>query len=221
MTTQDTTQDTAWQAGESAAGVLGPEAGVFASADAAGLGAATLAVLRRAARKPGATAAAGVRYWTSLALAGPVATARWLGLDAAPPVPVPEGDKRFADRTWSDNPAFFAVRQAHLAASQLVADILAAGAGDPVDDAKAALMLGFLLDAAAPTNFLLTNPAALKRVLETGGASVMAGAAHAVDDLLHNRGPPRKGGTPPLRRGAETRATPGKVVFRNELMELI
>src|ERR1019366_4380199 len=82
---------------------------------------------------------------------------------------------------WTDNPAFFAVRQAHLAASQLVADILAAGAGDPVDDAKAALMLGFLLDAAAPTNFLLTNPAALKRALETGGASVMAGAAHMAD----------------------------------------
>jgi polyhydroxyalkanoate synthase len=110
------TKENAWQAGESAAGVLAPEAGMFASADAAGLGAATLAVLRRAAAQPGATAAAGVRYWTSLALAGPVATARWLGLDAAPPVPVPPGDKRFADPAWTDNPAFFAVRQAHLAA---------------------------------------------------------------------------------------------------------
>src|ERR1035441_6430729 len=221
MTTQDTTQDTAWQAGESAAGVLGPEAGVFASADEAGLGAATLAVLRRAARKPGATAAAGVRYWTSLALAGPVATARWLGLDAAPPVPVPEGDKRFADPAWTDNPAFFAVRQAHLAAARLAQDLLAAGAGDQVDDAKAALMLGFLLDAAAPTNFLLTNPAALKRALETGGASVMAGAAHAVDDLLHNGGRPRKVDTRSFRVGENLAATPGKVVFRNELMELI
>jgi polyhydroxyalkanoate synthase len=215
------TKENAWQAGESAAEVLAPEAGMFASADAAGLGAATVAVLSRAAAQPGATAAAGLRYWASLALAGPVATARWLGVDAAPPVPVPEGDKRFADRTWSDNPAFFAVRQAHLAASQLVADILAAGAGDPVDDAKATLMLGFLLDAAAPTNFLLTNPAALKRMLETGGASVMAGAAHAVDDLLHNGGRPRQVDTRPFRVGENLAATPGKVVFRNELMELI
>src|SRR6202790_5196089 len=216
-----TTQETAWQAGESAAEVLGPEAGVFASADAAGLGAATLAVLRRAARKPGATAAAGVRYWASLALAGPVATARWLGLDAAPPVPVPEGDKRFADRTWSDNPAFFAVRQAHLAAARLAEDLLAAGAGDAVDDAKAALATGFLLDALAPTNFLATNPAALKRALETGGASGMAGAAHAVEDLLHNGGRPRQVDTRPFRVGENLAATPGKVVFRNELMELI
>jgi polyhydroxyalkanoate synthase len=163
------TQQTAWQAGESAASVLGPEANLLASADAAGLGASTLAVLRRAARKPGATGTAALRYWTSLALAGPVATARWLGVDVPPPVPAPAGDRRFADPAWTGNPAFFAVRQAHLAASRLVGDVLAAGAGDPVDDAKAALAAGFLLDAAAPTNFLVTNPAALKRAFETGG----------------------------------------------------
>ncbi|MDQ2816158.1 MAG: poly-beta-hydroxybutyrate polymerase, partial [Actinomycetota bacterium] len=216
-----TTEDAAWQAGESAAGVVGPEAGMFASADAAGLGASTLAVLRRAAGKPGATAAAGLRYWASMALAGPVATARWLGLDAAPPVPVPEGDKRFADRAWTDNPAFFALRQAHLAASELVSDVLAAGAGDPVDDAKAALATGFLVDALAPTNFLASNPAALKRVFETGGASLAAGAGHFADDLLHNGGRPRQVDTRPFRVGENLAATAGKVVFRNELMELI
>jgi polyhydroxyalkanoate synthase len=216
-----TTQDAAEQAGESAAGALGPEAGVFASADAAGLGAATLAVLRRAAGKPGATAAAGLRYWASMALAGPVATARWLGLDAAPPVPVPEGDKRFADRAWADNPAFFALRQAHLAAARLVSDIVEAGAGNAVDDAKAELATGFLVDALAPTNFLATNPAALKRVFETGGASLVAGASHFADDLLHNGGRPRQVDTRPFRVGENLAATPGKVVFRNELMELI
>ena len=139
-----------------------------------------------------ATGTAALRCWTSLALAGPVATARWLGVDAPPPVPVPAGDKRFADPAWTANPAFFAVRQAHLAASRLVADVLAAGAGDPVDDAKAALAAGFLLDAAAPTNFLATNPAALKRAFETGGASVVAGAGHMVDDLVNNGGRPRQ-----------------------------
>jgi polyhydroxyalkanoate synthase subunit PhaC len=216
-----TTENAASQAAESAAAGLGPEAGIFASADAAGLGASTFAVLRRAARKPGKTAAAGLRYWTSLALAGPVATARWLGVDAAPPVPVPESDKRFADRTWSDNPAFFATRQVHLAGARLVDDLLAAGAGDPVDDAKAALALGFLVDATAPTNFLATNPAALKRVLETGGASLVAGAANFADDLLHNGGRPRQVDTRPFRVGDNMAATPGKVVFRNELMELI
>ena len=173
-----TAQETAWQAAESAAAVLAPDADVFGSVDAAGLGASTFAVLRRAAVKPTATASATMRFWTSMAMAGPVAAARWMGMDAPPPVPVPENDKRFADKTWSDNPAFYALRQAHLATSRLVSDLLEAGSGDAVDDAKAALATGFMMDALAPTNFLLTNPAALKRMFETGGASLVAGTSH-------------------------------------------
>jgi polyhydroxyalkanoate synthase len=216
-----TEQEKAWQAAESAAAVLAPDADVLGSVDAAGLGASTFSVLRRAATKPTATASAAMRFWTSMAMAGPVAAARWMGMDAPPPVPVPERDKRFADRTWTDNPAFFTIRQAHLAASRLVSDLLEAGSGNAVDDAKAALATGFLLDALAPTNFLPTNPAALKRVFESGGASLVAGTSHFVDDMLNNKGRPRQVDTRPFRVGENLAATPGKVVFRNDLMELI
>jgi len=216
-----TVQETSWQAAESAAAVLAPDADVLGSVDASGLGASTFAVMWRAATKPGATAAAALRYWTSVTMAGPVAMAHWMGADAPPPVPVPERDKRFADRTWSDNPAFFAVRQAHLAASRFVSDLLEAGAGDALEDAKAELATGFLLDAVAPTNFLLTNPAALKRAFETGGASLVAGADHFVDDLLKNGGRPRQVDTRPFKLGENLAATPGKIVFKNDLMELI
>jgi len=216
-----TARQKAWQAAESAAGMLGPEADVLGSADAAGLGQATLAVMWRAARRPGAAANAALRFWTSATMAGPVAAARWFGLDVPPPVPVPEGDKRFADPAWSENPAFFALRQGYLAASQLATDLLAAGSGDAADDAKAGLATGFLLDALAPTNFLLTNPAALKRALETGGASVLAGARNMADDVLNNGGRPRQVDTRPFRVGQNLAATPGQVVFRNDLMELI
>ena len=216
-----TARETAWQAAESAASVLGPEADVLASVDSAGLGTSTAAVLRRAARNPGATTAAVLRFWANVAMAGPVATARWLGADTPPQVPVPEDDKRFADRTWSDNPAFFTLRQGYLAASQLVADVLAAGSGDAVDDAKARLATAFVLDALAPTNFLLTNPAAIKRALETGGASVAAGARNLVDDMLTNGGRPRQVDTRPFRIGENLAATPGQIVFKNDLMELI
>jgi polyhydroxyalkanoate synthase len=216
-----TANETARESAEAAAEVLAPDAGILASADAAGLGEAMLAVLRRAAMNPSATASATLRYWTSLATAGPIAAARWLGVDAAPPVPVPERDKRFADPTWTDNPAFFAIRQGHLAVSRLVNDLLEAGAGNPVDDAKAQLTASFALDALSPTNFLLTNPAALKRMLETGGASLVAGAGHFVDDMLHNNGRPRQVDSRPFRVGENLAATPGQVVFKNELMELI
>ena len=216
-----TAQETAWEAAESAAAALAPDADVLASVDAAGLGTSTFAVMRRAATKPAATGAAALRYWTSVAMAGPTAAARWMGLDTPPPVPVPEGDKRFADQTWTKNPAFFAVRQAHLATSRLANELLEAGAGNALDDAKAALATGFLIDALAPTNFLLTNPAALKRAFETGGASLVAGASHFVDDMINNGGRPRQVDTRPFRVGDNLAATPGKVVFKNHLMELI
>ena len=79
--------------------------------DLAGFGESILAVLGRAAGHPGDTAAAMLRFGASLARIGPATALRWLGWDADPPVPV-QNDKRFADRTWHDNPAFFAIRQA-------------------------------------------------------------------------------------------------------------
>ncbi len=216
-----TAQEQAWQAAESAAAVLGPEAGVFASADSAGLGEATLAVLKRAAQQRAVVGAAWQRFFTSVAAAGPVAAARWLGVEAPPPVAIPEGDKRFADKTWTDNPAFFALRQGYLATSQLVSDLLEAGSGDATDDAKARLAAGFMVDAIAPTNFLFTNPAALKRAFETSGASVAAGARQFADNLVNNNGRPRQVDTRPFHVGENLAATPGKVVFKNDLMELI
>jgi len=215
-----TTQESDWQSGEAAGDALGPEAGHFASLDTAGLRQSVLAVLMRAAGSPGDVAMAGVRFWSDLARVGPVAAARWLGAEAAPPVPVP-ADKRFADRSWTDNPAFFALRQAYLAAARLTGDVRAAGAGDPVADAKAELAAGFALDALAPTNFLLTNPAAMKRALDTGGASLVAGARNFLDDLLRNQGRPRQVDASSFAVGQNLAVTPGRVVFRNELMELI
>ena len=215
-----TTQEQAWQAAEAAIAALAPEASEFASLDAAGFGEATASVLMRAAGHPGHLAAALTRYTTSLLRIGPVAAARWVGLDAEPPVAEP-ADKRFADRTWSGNPAFFALRQAYLAAVRLNRDVLEAGAGDPKADLKAELATGFMLDALAPTNFLLTNPAALKRVFETGGTSLAAGTANFLYDVRTNGGRPRQVDMRPFKIGENLAATPGQVVFRNDLMELI
>jgi len=215
-----TRQEAAWAAAEAAAQALAPEADQFASVDLAGFSESLLSVLTRAARQPGDVAAAMMRYSASLARIGPVAAARWLGAEAEPPIPV-GADKRFADPSWNDNPAFFALRQAYLAGIQLADDVRAAGAGEAVADAKAGLAADFLRDALAPTNFLLTNPAALKRAIETGGASVAAGAGNFVDDLLRNGGRPRQVDTSHFTIGENMAATPGQVVFRNELMELI
>src|SRR5207344_2651127 len=126
-----------------------------------------------------------------------------------------------ADLAWDDNPGYFAMRQAYLAARRLSEDLLAAGRGDPMADQKTQIAVGFSLDALAPTNFLPTNPAAIKKAFETGGASLLAGASNLLNDVAHNGGRPRQVDTAPFELGRNLAATPGRVVFRNDLMELI
>ena len=214
-------QESAWQEGVDAAEALAPETGLIAQLDPADFGGSLLSVIARAARRPAEVAAAGLQFGTTLARIWPVATSRWLGSEVAPPVPFDARDRRFADPAWDDNPGYFAVRQAYLAARRLSEDLLAAGRGNPLADQKAQLAVGLSFDALAPTNFLATNPAAIKKAFETGGASLLAGARNLLDDLAHNGGRPRQVDTAPFELGRNLAATPGHVVFRNDLMELI
>jgi poly[(R)-3-hydroxyalkanoate] polymerase subunit PhaC len=214
-------QKSAWQEGVDAAEALAPETGLIAQLDPADFGGSLLSVIARAARRPAEVAAAGLQFGTTLARIWPVATSRWLGSEVAPPIPFDARDRRFADPAWDDNPGYFAMRQAYLAARRLSEDLLAAGRGDPMADQKAQIAVGFSLDALAPTNFLPTNPAALKKAFETGGASLLAGASNLLNDVAHNGGRPRQVDTSPFELGRNLAATPGKVVFRNDLMELI
>src|SRR5690348_14020489 len=103
MSVQEAAQRIAADASEA----LGPESGLFARADKADFGKSVLSVLGRAATHPAGVGAAAMRFGTALARSGPAAIARWRGSDAEPPVPVNAGDKRFADATWHDNPAYF------------------------------------------------------------------------------------------------------------------
>ena len=211
-------------AGEDAMAVVAPEGGLFARLDPVSFGRSLLAVAWRAALHPYATSGAYWQFAATLAGIGPEAAARWGGRgtdESGPGAGALAKDKRFADRTWRDNPAFFAIGQAYFAAAGLADDLLAAGRGDPVADVKARLASDLMLAALSPTNYLPTNPAALKRAFETGGASVVAGARNFLGDLRNNSGLPRQVDTRPFEIGRNLAATPGKVVFRNDLMELI
>ena len=214
-------REPAWQAGADAAEALAPETDLIARLDPADFGQSVLSVLARAAAHPAEVAGAYLRFGAAMARMGPAAVGRWLGSDPEPPVPVDDRDRRFADPSWEDNPGYFALRQAYLAARRLGEDLLTAGHGDSLADQKAQLAVGLAFDALAPTNFLATNPAALKRAFETGGASLFAGARNLLDDLAHNGGRPRQVDRAPFELGRNLAATPGRVVFRNELMELI
>ena len=214
-------QENAWQEGVAAAEALAPETDLIAQLDPADFGRSFLSVIARAAGRPAEVAAAGLQFGVTLARIWPVATSRWLGSEVAPPIPFDARDRRFADPAWDDNPGYFAMRQAYLAARRLSEDLLAAGRGDPMADQKTQIAVGFGLDALAPTNFLPANPAAIKKAFETGGASLLAGASNLLNDVAHNGGRPRQVDTAPFELGRNLAATPGRVVFRNDLMELI
>src|SRR5215475_5911734 len=90
-----------------------------------------------------------------------------------------------------------------------------------IDRARAHLITEILIDAAAPTNAILTNPAAVRKFMDTGGQSLWRGLKNYFDDLTKNRGMPSMVDTSAFRVGENLATTPGAVVFRNELLELI
>jgi polyhydroxyalkanoate synthase subunit PhaC len=204
-----------------AAFALGPETDLLAEVDAAGLGRALGQVFTGAMAHPAEVGEAWLRYGAALAQIPAVALSSWLGRPIEPPVTLNPRDKRFADPTWSDNPAFYSLRMSYQAFADLTDRLVSAAGLEAQQEAKARLTAGLAVDALAPTNYLPTNPAALKRAFETGGASLAKGMRNFVDDLLHNDGRPRQVDTSPFTLGDNLAATPGKVVFRNELMELL
>jgi polyhydroxyalkanoate synthase len=130
-------------------------------------------------------------------------------------------DRRFSDRGWEDNPFFFAQRQAYLAWAEYLREIAEVGHPDDVIAEKASFAMGMLVDALAPTNFLFTNPAALRKAVETNGESLLRGFLNFVEDVVTNNGFPQQVDKSAFELGENLACTPGKVVFRNELMELI
>lgn len=151
---------------------------------------------------------------------GTATFARVLGGDVGAPVEVSK-DGRFADATWAENPLYWGLRQQYLALVATLGDLVDAAGLDPAAHERAELLMSVLGSVLSPTNVLPGNPSALKRAFETGGASVVAGLRAMLDDVATNDGRPRQVDRTHLRVGQELAATPGKVVFRNRLIELI
>lgn len=151
---------------------------------------------------------------------GTATAARALGSAAEGPVPVGK-DGRFKDPTWEENPVYWGLRQQYAALVGTLHDLVDAAGLDESSRERASMLAGVLGSVLSPTNLLPGNPAALKRAFETGGSSVLSGARQMLDDLATNQGRPRQVDRTNLRVGKELAATPGKVVYRNRLMELI
>jgi len=131
------------------------------------------------------------------------------------------GDGRFQDATWVEHPAYRRAMQAYLAGRAGVHRLLEAADLDWKARERARFGVTLLTEAAAPTNTLPGNPAALKRAYETGGASLVRGASHFLSDLRHNGGMPSMVDRSPFDVGRNLAVTPGAVVYRDEVLEVI
>ena len=196
------------------------------TADPVSFGLALAELGAEIARHPERALDAWAGFSADLAAAASDTVDRALGpidpADLAPPslAPAPK-DRRFADPSWTENPWFFGQRQAYLAWSKFMHNLGGAADLDERTAQKAAFAVGMIVDALAPTNFAASNPAAIRKAMETDGDSLRQGLENFLDDLAANGGKPRQVDASGFEMGVDLAATPGKVVFRNDLMELI
>jgi polyhydroxyalkanoate synthase len=181
--------------------------------------------LRSVSRPDKAIAAAvdfNTRMWQSAMETWNEAGERWLGLAQpdAPPAPAGSPDKRFAAAEWQGNPVYRTLKEIYLLASDwLLRQTNEADDLSPAERQRLDFHLRQFVDAMSPTLLLASNPVALRRAVETGGASIAEGVRNLLHDL--KEGKLSMVDTTAFAPGRNLALTPGKVVFRNKLIELI
>jgi polyhydroxyalkanoate synthase len=151
--------------------------------------------------------------------------ARRMGGETPDPVAAPaRGDKRFADPDWSDNPVFDVIKQSYLLTSSWLNGLVEGVEGvDPMAKRRVEFFMKMLTDAFSPSNFLASNPAALRELAATGGESLVKGMENFHADLERGGGNLSIAQTDyqMFKIGENVATAPGKVVFRNEIIELL
>jgi polyhydroxyalkanoate synthase len=131
-------------------------------------------------------------------------------------------DRRFAATEWQDDAYYRAIRDAYLLASKQLRDVVALGDGKQGNTAMVSFLLDQYLNAISPANFAATNPEVVKRTKETNGANLVQGFAHLLEDLASGKGIVQRRTDPQaFEKGKTIAATPGEVVFENDLFQLI
>jgi len=140
-----------------------------------------------------------------------------------PPFPVPPGDRRFKDRAWQEEPGWSYIQQSYFLLSNWLSQLVEDADLDPEAHRRVKFYTRQYLSAMAPSNFPMTNPEVLRRAEETGGRSLIDGLKRFHDDLERGDGRLRVRMTDEraFELGRNIAVSPGRIVFRNELMELI
>jgi polyhydroxyalkanoate synthase len=145
--------------------------------------------------------------------------------EEVPPVAEPSrSDKRFRDPDWQENLIFDLMKQSYLLTSKWMTDRVRQAEGiDPHTREKADFYVRQMANAMSPSNFLFTNPEILRTTLATNGENLVSGMEHLLEDIERGGGHIQIQQTDmnAFRLGENVATTPGKVVYQNDLMQLI
>ena len=151
-------------------------------------------------------------------------TQRLMGQEADPVIAPDRGDRRFKDAAWDENTLFDYIKQSYLLSARWMQSTVKEVNG--LDD-KTAKKVDFytrqFVDAMAPSNFVMTNPEVLRTTMESGGENLLKGLTNLLDDLERGKGrlSIKMTDTEAFAVGENIAVTPGRVVYQNDLMQLI
>lgn len=167
---------------------------------------------------------AQVKFWQDYLALLQNTSQRMMGQPVEPLVKPDPGDKRFTEAEWAENIVFDFLKQSYLLTARsfhhLVSDVQGL-------DKKTAEKVDFytrrFTDAMSPTNFALTNPKVLKTTLESGGDNLVKGLRNLLEDLDRGKGylAVKMTDMDAFQPGKNVAATPGKVIYQTELMQLL
>ena len=152
------------------------------------------------------------------------AARRAAGEEVAPVVAPAAGDKRFNDPDWASNPMFDLMKQSYLLSSNWLNGLIAEVDGvDPATKRRVEFFTKMLTDAFSPSNFLISNPAALREVVQTQGQSLVRGMENFAADLERGGGQLAISQTDlaKFKVGENVATAPGKVVYQNDILQLL
>ncbi len=202
----------------------GPEIASSSNPDPLNIGNAFLEMTARMMADPVRMAHAQMSLWQDYLGLWQNTAARMMGLDTSPFAEPERGDRRFKDVAWSDNQIFDFVKQSYL----LTARWLQSSVRDVEGmDRRTAKKVDFytrqFVEALSPTNFVMTNPEVLRATMESGGDNLVRGLSNLLTDLERGKGrlAIRMTDMNAFEVGKNIAVSPGKVVYRNDLIELI
>ena len=152
------------------------------------------------------------------------AARRAAGEEVTPVVAPSAGDKRFNDPDWASNPMFDLMKQSYLLSSNWLNGLIAEVDGvDPATKRRVEFFTKMLTDAFSPSNFLISNPAALREVVQTQGESLVRGMQNFAADLERGGGQLAISQTDlaKFKVGENVATAPGKVVYQNDILQLL